>query len=63
MVVISTAHGLKFTGFKVGYHEGTLSDVDALRRNPPVELPPDVDAVRDAIARDAWTRQRSGSDP
>jgi threonine synthase len=25
VVVISTAHGLKFTGFKVGYHEGTLA--------------------------------------
>ncbi|MHB1293732.1 MAG: threonine synthase [Anaerolineae bacterium] len=51
VVVISTAHGLKFTGFKTGYHEGTLSGVDALRRNPPLDLPADVGAVRDAIAR------------
>ena len=26
VVVISTAHGLKFTDFKVGYHEGTLDE-------------------------------------
>ena len=52
VVVISTAHGLKFTGFKVGYHEGTLPGVEALRRNPPLELPPDAPTVRDAIARE-----------
>ncbi len=51
VVVISTAHGLKFTGFKTGYHEGALEQVDAVRRNPPIELPPDVGAVRDAIAQ------------
>ena len=52
VVVISTAHGLKFTGFKVGYHEGTLPGVEALRRNPPLELPPDAAIVGDAIARE-----------
>ena len=31
VVVISTAHGLKFSEFKVGYHEGTLRG----RRRPP----------------------------
>jgi threonine synthase len=46
VVVISTAHGLKFTDFKVGYHEGRLSDVIARHRNPPAELPADVDAVK-----------------
>jgi threonine synthase len=51
VVVISTAHGLKFTDFKIGYHEGTLSEVEALRRNPPIELPANVDAVREAIRR------------
>jgi threonine synthase len=49
VVVISTAHGLKFTGFKVGYHDGTLEQVAARYANPPVELPADVDAVRRAI--------------
>jgi len=49
VVVISTAHGLKFTGFKVDYHEGKLAQVNALRRNPPLELPADVQAVKQAL--------------
>ncbi len=49
VVVISTAHGLKFTDFKVGYHEGTLDEVVARHRNPPVMLPADCDAVQRAI--------------
>jgi threonine synthase len=49
VVVISTAHGLKFTNFKVGYHDGQLKDVVARHQNPPVELPADYDAVQRAI--------------
>ena len=49
VVVISTAHGLKFTGFKVGYHEGTLADVIARHANPPLELPAEPSVVRKAI--------------
>jgi len=51
VVVISTAHGLKFSEFKVGYHEGKLADVDSRLRNPPVELPADGATVKDAIRR------------
>lgn len=51
VVVISTAHGLKFTQFKLGYHENTLEEVKALYANPPVYLPADVKVVRDVIAR------------
>jgi threonine synthase len=51
VIVVSTAHGLKFTNFKIGYHEGTLEGVSSTYANPPVELPPDVDAVRDVILR------------
>jgi threonine synthase len=51
VVVISTAHGLKFTNFKVGYHEGDLPAIEAVYANPPVELPPDLDAVNEAINR------------
>ncbi len=51
VVVISTAHGLKFTGFKMSYHAGTLAETQPMRRNPPIELPPDVHAVRDTILR------------
>jgi threonine synthase len=49
VVVISTAHGLKFTDFKVKYHDRALADVVAQYANPPVELPADYDAVQKAI--------------
>ena len=49
VVVISTANGLKFTDFKVKYHERTLEGVAAPYANRPVELPNDYDAVRRAI--------------
>ena len=51
VVVISTAHGLKFTDFKVGYHEGTLPGVESQLANPPVYLPANATAVKEAIAR------------
>jgi threonine synthase len=49
VVVISTAHGLKFSRFKVDYHEKKLIGVNPLFANPPVELPADINAVRKAI--------------
>ncbi len=49
VIVISTAHGLKFSEFKVGYHNGTLADVTPRHANLPLELPPTLDAVRKAI--------------
>jgi threonine synthase len=49
IVVISTANGLKFTDFKLRYHEGTLEGVPPTHANTPVELPNDYDAVRRAI--------------
>lgn len=51
VVVISTAHGLKFTPFKVGYHEGTLKEVESEFANPPVYLPPDPEVVMKTIMR------------
>ncbi|MEL7509929.1 MAG: threonine synthase [Cyanobacteria bacterium J06554_1] len=50
-VVISTAHGLKFTDFKVGYHESTLEDVTSQYANPAVHLPASVDAVKAEIEK------------
>jgi threonine synthase len=49
VVVISTAHGLKFSNFKVDYHNLRLSAVSERYANQPVELPADYDAVMDAI--------------
>lgn len=49
VVVISTAHGLKFSRFKVDYHERSLREVVSSHANPPVEMAPDVDEVRRLI--------------
>jgi threonine synthase len=51
VIVISTAHGLKFTDFKVGYHKGTLREVNPRYANPPLELPADIAMVSEAINR------------
>lgn len=51
VVCVSTANGLKFTEFKVGYHEGTLPGVISSHRNPPVMLDADLGQVVDAISR------------
>jgi threonine synthase len=49
VVVVSTAHGLKFSDFKTGYHDGTLPGLSSPLRNPGVRLPASVGAVQDAI--------------
>jgi threonine synthase len=45
VVVVSTASALKFTEFKLGYHEKKLPDVDSALANTPIPLPADVDEV------------------
>jgi threonine synthase len=50
VVVISTAHGLKFSDFKVGYHDETLPGLRSPLRNRSVKLAPALGAVQDAIA-------------
>jgi threonine synthase len=50
VVVISTAHGLKFADFKVRYHAREL-EFPSRYANQPVELPPRVEAVKEALAR------------
>lgn len=50
-VVISTAHGLKFTDFKVKYHESRLDGVDSQYANPAMPLPADADLVKAEIER------------
>jgi threonine synthase len=52
VVVISTANGLKFTDFKVGYHESKLPGVPNPKyANSPVLLPNDYGQVRDSVRR------------
>jgi threonine synthase len=52
VVVVSTANGLKFTDFKVRYHDGDLPDVPHARHaNHAVQLPNDYDVIRDTVRR------------
>jgi threonine synthase len=48
VVVISTAHGLKFVEMKVKYHQKKL-DFPCRHANQPIELPARLDAVKDAL--------------
>jgi threonine synthase len=57
VVVISTAHGLKFTDFKVSYHQGTL-DFPCNFANKPIELPPRVNAVKEALQQALQNRRK-----
>jgi threonine synthase len=49
VVVISTASGLKFTDFKIRYHEGRIEGVESRAPNLPVVLPNDYEAVKKSI--------------
>ncbi len=49
VVVISTAHGLKFTDFKKDYHEGKIEGVNSRYANLPVQLPADIDKIKGVI--------------
>ena len=51
VVVVSTAHGLKFADQKTQYHQGTLAGVQSTYQNSPVELAADATKVADAISR------------
>ena len=50
VVVISTAHGLKFIEMKVKYHQKEL-DFPCRHANQPIELPARLDAVKQALER------------
>jgi threonine synthase len=50
-VVISTAHGLKFTDFQVRYHEDRLPGVQPQHRNVPLQLPADFAKVQEELSR------------
>jgi len=48
-VVISTANGLKFTDFKVRYHERSIEGAQSRHANRPKELPNDYETVRRTV--------------
>ena len=49
VVVISTAHGLKFAEFKTRFHQGCLPEVNPNLQNLPIDVPADAAAVRAVI--------------
>jgi threonine synthase len=51
VVVISTAHGLKFADQKIAYHAGTLEGVQGTQHNRPVELSANPKQISEAISR------------
>jgi threonine synthase len=51
VVVLSTAHGLKFIEFKVKYHEMRLEGAESAYPNPPIQLPAKYAGVRDEMLR------------
>jgi threonine synthase len=57
VVVISTAHGLKFVEMKVKYHQKELG-FPCRHANQPIELPARLDAVKDALHHALKQRNR-----
>lgn len=49
VVVVSTAHGLKFADTKVAYHAANLTGITSAHANAPIELPATADAVVQAL--------------
>lgn len=58
VVVVSTAHGLKFTEFKVGYHEKNLAGIQSQYANPVYQAKPELGAVMDILKREMAARRR-----
>jgi threonine synthase len=56
VVCVSTASGLKFTEFKVRYHQNAVPGVEATLANQAVMLAPDYGKVVDAIHRHLLTK-------
>jgi len=57
VVVVSTAHGLKFVEQKVKYHRMELEGIESLHANPPIELPARYETVRDEMLRQIEQRR------
>jgi threonine synthase len=49
VVVISTAHGLKFIDFKLHFHQKEIPQTNRNLSNLPIEVPADLNAVKSAI--------------
>lgn len=49
VIVVSTAHGLKFSDFKVKYHQSELEKIKSIYANPPLLVPATYGAVMDIV--------------
>lgn len=58
VIIVSTAHGLKFSEFKVGYHEKTLEGIKSLHANQPISVKPDAELVREVLDMELSARLR-----
>jgi threonine synthase len=59
VVVISTAHGLKFVDFKLKFHRKELAGTSASLSNLPIEVPSNSDAIRAVIDAKIPARSRA----
>lgn len=50
-VVVSTAHGLKFTQSKIDYHSKDIKDIACRFANPPVHVKADFGSVMDVLKK------------
>jgi threonine synthase len=55
-VVIATANGLKFTQFKIRYHENEIPGVQSKHPNKPISLPSEFEAVKAAVFKELEAR-------
>jgi len=51
VVVVSTAHGLKFTGTKIQYHAKEIEGFAATYANPPIDVAEDLGKVMDVLSQ------------
>ncbi len=61
VVVISTAHGLKFADQKARYHQNAIEGVTGTFANEPIELPNDVARVQETLRRAIGEKQDASS--
>lgn len=50
-VVVSTAHGLKFTQSKIDYHDKNIKDMVCQYANPPISVKADFGSVMDVLQK------------
>lgn len=52
VVVIATAHGLKFTEFKMSYHNDSISNMQSQIPNRPIRIGANIEAINGRINRE-----------